>query len=461
MQGDIPKVEHQYLVEQLHEHDIEPIVRVYKPYNDPYEHLTELVEASLPLGVHYFELYNEPNIGGFPGGWRDGEPISVDRILELWLPAAEAIHNAGGYPGLPTLAPGGAYDDMKFLREFLQKLKTTGRTDVLQRAWIPLHNYFLNHPFDYPEEPVNLWDMRLTDEEIARYGLTPEQVQTIDNARINAKLPGGYYVGDTIHHDSNSFRKFEAYAKIFSDEMGFYIPIITTEGGPLVGDAQDPRYPAITEDDLTDLTLQAYHYMLDDAPAYYFAYAPWIMANAAGGHWDEAWEEAAWYKVDGSTLPVVDALKADTRRWAIRDWSYKSMVEPQPEEAVPEFDAETADFPVDKLEAEIIPVAGNGPGWQVTAASWKSSATPYPRLRINVLDEYGRQLTGQQVRVEWTGGWTILITEPNKGYNATLPIHQPADMYVIKIAGGSGQGVRARGASGHDLSATFQLTGKS
>jgi hypothetical protein len=62
--------------------------------------------------------------------------------------------------------------------------------------------------------------------------------------------------------------------------------------------------------------------------------------------------------------------------------------------------------------------------------------------------------------VEWTGGWTLLITEPGKGHNATLPINKPNDMFVIKIAGGSGQGIRARGDAGYDLSATFRLAAK-
>lgn len=463
MQGDVPKIEHQYLVEQLIAHDIEPIIRVYKPYNEPYEHLTGLVEAATPLGVHYYELYNEPNIGGFPGGWHDGEAISVQRILDLWLPAAEAIHNAGGYVGLPTLAPGGSVDDMQFLRDFLQRLAHSGRTDLLERAWLPLHNYFLNHPFDYPEDQVNRYDVRLSDEEIARRGLSPEQVQSINNARLNAKMPGGYYVGDTIDADSNSFRKFDAYAKIFFDQFGFYIPIITTEGGPLVGDAQDPRYPPVTEDDLTELTLKAYHTMLDDAPAYYFAYAPWILANGAGGHWDAAWEGAAWYKVDGTTLPVVDALKSDPRKLEVRNWGYGSLVQPAaaPVEEPATLDLDSLSFPVDKLQTEVIPLPGNGPAWEVTAASWKGAATPYPRLRLNVLDEYGRQLSGQQVRVEWTGGWTILLTEAGKGYNATMPLRAINDMYVIKVAGGSGQGLRARGDEGHDLNATFKLVGGS
>ncbi len=463
MQGDVPKVEHQYLVEQLIAHNIEPIIRVYKPYNEPYEHLTGLVEAATPLGVHYYELYNEPNIGGFPGGWHDGEAISVQRMVDLWLPAAEAIHNAGGYPGLPTLATGGSVDDMQFLRDFLQRLANSGRTDLLERAWLPLHNYFLNHPFDYPEDPVNLFDTRLTDAEIARRGLSPEQVQAINNARLNAKLPGGYYVGDTIHDDSNSFRKFDAYAKIFFDQFGFYLPIITTEGGPLVGDAQDPRYPPITEDDLTELTLQAYHYLLDEAPAYYFAFAPWIMANGAGGHWDAAWEGAAWYKVDGTTMPVVDALKADPRRLEVRNWGYGTLIKPAaaPVEEPVTLDLDSLSFPVDKLQTEVIPIPGGGPAWEVTAASWKGATTPYPRLRLNVLDEYGRQLNGQQVRVEWTGGWTMLLTESGKSHNATMPLRASNDMYVIKVAGSSGQALRARGDTGYDLNATFRLTGGS
>ncbi|MCB0155526.1 MAG: hypothetical protein KDF65_12090 [Anaerolineae bacterium] len=477
MQGDLPKVEHQYLVEQLVAHDIEPIIRVYRPYNDPYENLAGLVAAAQPLGVHYYELYNEPNIGGFPGGWRDGEAISVARMLDLWIPAAEAIQQAGGYPGLPTLAPGGSYDDMVFLREFLDGLIARQRTDLLDRAWIPLHNYFLNHPFDYPSDPVNLHSVPLSAEEISRRGLTPEQVQIINTARANSHQPGGYYVGDTVHEDSNGFRKFEAYAQIFYDRFGYHIPIITTEGGPLTGDHQDPRYPAITDADVTDLTVRAYHAMLDTAPAYYFAFAPWLLANGAGGHWDAAWEGAAWYKVDGSTLPVVAALKGDPRRNEVRNWDYRPLNEPAPattqlqattNPAVPPANPAAAAPPPQNagagaavqdqnaLSAEIISVSGRGPAWSVTQANWQTAASPYPRLRINVLDQNGRQLGGQQVRVQGSGSSSILLTEASGAHNASVPLTAPGGVYVVSIAGGSGQAVRAKGADGHDLTITFQ-----
>src|SRR5690606_1975974 len=230
---------------------------------------------------------------------------------------------------------------------------------------------------------------------------------------------GGYYVGDTVHEDSNGFRKFEAYAQIFYDRFGYHIPIITTEGGPLTGDHQDPRYPAITDADVTELTVRAYHAMLDTAPAYYFAFAPWLLANGAGGHWDAAWEGAAWYKVDGSTLPVVAALKGDPRRNEVRNWDYRPLNEPDPatsqlqasttppvapnNPATPATEIQNPKSEIQNpvtLSAEIITVNGRGPAWSVTEANWQTAASLYPRLRINVLDQNGRQLGGQQVRVQ-------------------------------------------------------------
>jgi hypothetical protein len=459
MQGDIPKVEHEYLTRQLVAHDIEPILRIYKPYNEPYEHLSAMVMAARSLGVHYFELYNEPNISGFPGGWHNGEAISVDRILDLWIPAAEAIQGAGGYAGLPTLAVGGDYDDLRFLEAFLDGLIARDRTDLLNQTWLPLHNYFLNHPFDYPTDPVNLQGIPLSGPEIETHGLTPDQVQAINNARANARQPGGYYVGSTIYEDSNGFRKYEAYAQIFLDRFGYYIPIITTEGGAIAGDQQDPRYPPVTDNDVADLTLRACHAMLDDAPTYYFAFTPWLMANAAGSHWDAAWEEAAWYKIDGSTLPVVDALKADPRRLEIRDWSVQSPTQPSQPMTYCSPDQLTGQSPDDAPSTKIVPATGRGPAWEVTTARWQPAADDYPRLRVDVLAANGQRLAGQQIRVAWTSGWTMLVSERFGAYSASMPFTALTDINTISITDGSGQAVQARGVEGHDLLVTFRQVG--
>jgi hypothetical protein len=322
LQDDAPAVADPYLIEQLVANGIEPIMRVYKPFNDPYEHLAELVPQAVGLGVHYFELYNEPNVAGAAGGWREGELINVERMVDLWLPAAQAVHTGEGQPSLPPLAGGGSVDDLVFLREFLAGVRARGQAEVLPGAWLPLHNYFLNHPLDYPTDPVNVADVLLTEAEIALGNLSPQQVEAINQARRKAKLPrdqGGFWVGNTIDEDSNAFGKFNAYANLFYRRFGYYLPVIGTEGGAISGAAEDPRYPSLRNEDVTSLTLGAYHYMLDEAPAYFFAQTPWLLANQAAEHPDPRFEQAAWYKDrQGTTLPVVEALKTNPRKDEVR-----------------------------------------------------------------------------------------------------------------------------------------------
>jgi hypothetical protein len=209
----------------------------------------------------------------------------------------------------------------------------------------------------------------------------------------------------------------------------------------------------VTNDDVTDLTLAAYRAMLNDVPAYYFAFMPWLMANHVGEHWDGAWEAAAWYKLDGSTLPVVPALKTDTRRLEARNW--------QPGRSVAQIDVSpgesSSDHPtVESLSVKIIPVSGSEPAWDVAEAKWQVAAGPYPRIRVAVLDTGGRRLKGQQVRVSWSGGWSILVTGQVGKQDNSFPMTAPADVYVVSVAGAGGQAAVARGADGHDLVVTFR-----
>lgn len=331
LQDDRPEVVHPYLIEQLAANDIEPILRVYLPFNGPYQYLPELVSQAGAMGVHYFELYNEPNVAGPAGGWPEGEPVRVGQMVDWWILAAREVHAAGGRPSLPPLAGGGTVDDMVFLRQFLDGIKARGQTELLVGAWIPVHNYFLNHPLDYPADPVNVDDMPLTGAEIEARGLSPDQVEAINQARRRAKLPraqGGFWVGNTIEEDSNAFGKFEAYASIFYSRFGFYLPILSTEGGAILGAAEDPRYPPVQAADVTGRTLAAYHFMLDDAPGYFFVHTPWLLANNAGGHPDQRFENAAWYKDrEGTTLEVVEALKNDPRKEEVREWQEPGVEE--------------------------------------------------------------------------------------------------------------------------------------
>lgn len=343
--GTTPKQDE--LIDRLIGAGIEPIVRIHLKYNDPLspDALGHFVRYYTNRGVHYFQLYNEPNLEGEAGGWRPGEQISVQKMVDLWVPAARIVRQNGGYPGTPPLAPGGHYDDLTYYRQFLDQIKQRGDADVFEGAWIAIHNYGLNHPFDYPEEPVNLLSEPVSEKELAIYGLSTSDVdvEELNKWRRLDRSPnrpdGGQHKGDTIFQDSNAFRKFEAYHREFVQRFGFELPIIATEGGWLLGKNQDKRYPAVTVQAQTTWTLRGYEYMLDQAPDYFFAFAPWLVANFAANGVTDWFEPHAWYHrrcstntaqqisingkalpfcQNGDVLPIVYRLKGHPRKNDVR-----------------------------------------------------------------------------------------------------------------------------------------------
>ena len=112
-----------YLVKQLTGAGIEPVMRVYTPGLVPVDgDLKAMVRHYGSLGVHYFQLYNEPNLMVETGG----QFPDVDRYLDLWVPAARQVIEAGGLPGFGALSPQGEMDDRDFLRQALISLKARG-----------------------------------------------------------------------------------------------------------------------------------------------------------------------------------------------------------------------------------------------------------------------------------------------------------------------------------------------
>jgi len=312
-------VAHEYLLRRLQEEGIMPVARLYPVRNEPLPHLEEIVRQYVRLGVYYYEVYSDVNLRGPTGGWTEGEDICVDKIVDLWLRAADQVRAAGGYPGLPTLTAGGDRDDLEFLRDMLAEIARRGRPGALRGVWLPVHNAFLNHPPEYPYDDVNLYGTPVSTEEIDRWALTPAEIEALNAARVrgrSAQVASGYFDADELLDvDSNGFLKFEAYRRAFVEIFGFEIPIISVAGGAVVGDRQDPRYPAVTERDLAEWTLYAYEYMLDSAPESYFAFMPWLLVNGAAGGPSPHHERAAWYRdLRGTVRPVVSALR-DHARW--------------------------------------------------------------------------------------------------------------------------------------------------
>ncbi len=269
-------------------------------------------------GVPYFELYNEPNL---LVEWPGGADIDIGHTADVWIPAAAAVQNAGGFPSIPGLAPGGHWEDMDFLRRFLLEVRRRGENgDELAMnvlcgvpgkpgLWLAVHNYGLNHYFDYPRDPVNLEGAPVSAAETAYYGIEPELIHGLNEIRAADNRP--FYVGDEVLDDSNGFFKFLATAEIFKETIGYIPPAIITEGGWIVGERQDQRYPPVTETYQANETLRGFKYMQGEAPDWLLAWQPWILCNSSCNGMDMRFESHAWYqgRSPNDVLPVVNALK--------------------------------------------------------------------------------------------------------------------------------------------------------
>jgi hypothetical protein len=164
-------------------------------------------------------------------------------------------------PGFGALAPGGDKDDCQFLTEALDGLKARGQLGLLDRGWLSMHNYTLNHPID----PTS----------------------------------GG-----------DGFFKFRTYHQILSQALGRDLPIIGTEGGTFVGEQEDKSMPATDATTVANWATQAYSYMRTQREPWNFTYTFWTIANELGGGTDPHFSQEALFKADGTVSPVVNALQA-------------------------------------------------------------------------------------------------------------------------------------------------------
>ncbi len=300
------------LCRRLLEAGIMPVVRLYKERPNPdgvggreYNTVSMLVQ----VGVRYFETNNEPDL---PAEWRDNYMPDnwLDIVIDNFIRDADQILGRGGLPALPAMGPGSRDNP-------ISKVVARGRRDLFERgAWVAIHNYTLNHPLDYPDDPVNQTGTPLTQTEYDRYGTWSwdyRSLEHINQLRRERKNPGS-----TVYDDPNCFRGYEAAGRMMHEALGFYVPVISTEGGPVVGWGDDLRYNKLVPDQQMAMQLEIVRRMQNNqVPEWYFSMCTWLIAARALGDWNPTWEQMGWYTnawderfgLNGQ-LPVVDALKA-------------------------------------------------------------------------------------------------------------------------------------------------------
>ncbi len=322
----------------LIENDIMPIVRLYREQPNPGAVAGEQVgtlKKLIKAGVRYFETNNEPDL---PAEWQKGQQPEnwLEIVVDDFIKDADVIQGLGGYPAFPAM--GSASTD-----NGIALVVARGRRDIFEKgAWLAIHNYTLNHPLDYPYDAVNQQGEPLTQEaydDLARWqyshlsweeleklelgisradyekfnrwtwdGRTLEQVNAVRKAHKNQ--------GATLEDDANTFLSWQLWGEMSYKALGFHIPVISTEGGPVVGWGDDDRYARVTPFVQADWQMEIVRFMQDEAPDWYFTLCTWLLGSGTLGHINPTWEQMAWYSdvwnlqfgLSGQ-LPIVQRLK--------------------------------------------------------------------------------------------------------------------------------------------------------
>ena len=287
-----------------------PVVRLFRERPNPNRmggREVSGVRKLVAAGVRYFETNNEPNL---PAEWEGNHRPDnwLDIVIDNFIYDADIVHKEGGLLALPAIGPGGSSNA-------LEKILARGRKDIFDKgAWLAIHNYTLNHPLDYPDDLVNQTGQPLSREEFDLYGewsWDRRSLEMINERRVRDKNPG-----QTLAEDANCFRGWEKAGQMVFNTLGRYIPIISTEGGPVVGWGDDLRYNKITPDQQSEMQIGVTRFLQESAPEWYFSCCTWLLASRALGDFNPTWEQMSWYTDAwnerfglAGRLPVVQALK--------------------------------------------------------------------------------------------------------------------------------------------------------
>lgn len=305
------------LCQRLLAADVMPIVRLYRIEPNP-GHIggreEDTLRAMIAAGVRYFETNNEPDL---PLEWKDGKKPSnwLDIVVDNFIIDADKIIALGGLPALPAMGVGGT---LSAINQIVRK----GRADLFDRgAWVAIHNYTLNHPLDYPYDAVNQEGQPISQEEFDRLGAWAWEGRSRDT--INGWRQSDKNPGDTLEDDSNCFLSFQLLDEKIQQALGHAVPIISTEGGPVVGWKEDRRYPRVNPQMHAERVVQIAEFMQGTREIHgrctdsYFSLCHWLIANYRMGYLAPTWESNSWYtdwwNTDfglGGELPVVAAMKA-------------------------------------------------------------------------------------------------------------------------------------------------------
>lgn len=262
---------------------IQPILHLPLSTSDPGrpEGLNVLFSAYARWGVKFVTLFDRPNLqkNWSPANWAKNN--LVERFLDIFIPIAESAGQAGLIPVFPPLEPGGDYWDTAFLFTALQGIQRRGVNDLLEQLVLSAYAWPGNRSPDWGAGGPERWPR-------TRPYLTPPDSE-----------------------DQCGFRIFDWYLAITDAALGKSLPIVLLAAGSRIGDQPDPRSPAVdiqahTWQNMTLIQMMSGRPQeTDPVPPEVITCNFWLLATAPG----DAAVSHAWYKPDGTQLPIVSQLK--------------------------------------------------------------------------------------------------------------------------------------------------------
>jgi hypothetical protein len=263
---------------RLTEAGIEPVLLLDRePIHAPAETFDAILRSYRRAGVRFVSPFPAPNRAASWDPALDARRLSpVELFLEVFPPVAEKIRAEGLTPVLPMPDPDGNYWDLAFLERFLAGLDAAGKGDLARSLVLAADFSARNRPLDWGAGGPSRWPE-------ARPYFTP---------------PGS--------QDHFGFQGYLWIDEIVRRTLGASLPLIGLRAGATVGDLTDPDFPPIDPLRHSEINLQVAQIAAGSrfaAPVLCLCFRLLAAENGAA----EAAE--VWYRNDGSTLPIVDALK--------------------------------------------------------------------------------------------------------------------------------------------------------
>lgn len=238
---------------------------------------------SVGFGGAYIQIGNEV---GNQDEWQNHH-YDLGQLISWWNSIAERVVTAGGYPGLQSMD-----------KDETQAMLSASSPNVRDRLWFASHAYASNHPSDYPYDARNQQD----------------------------------HPGATIFDDDTCQLRFVEEAEWCKQVLGYYPPIIVTEGGCAMDQSEDNRYPRTDADLHEKYSVAIFNQFRgtlangQPLPDYLFAYCPFILFSVD-------YYSFSWLQVAPKTIEAVKAMAPFVRKFS---WDNVPIPPPPPPPPVPQ-----------------------------------------------------------------------------------------------------------------------------